>query len=69
MDHMVTETLSAVKKSGKAHGMDVDTPFFNNLPSIIEEATNPLSALGTEYRQQSYVTKYFPSIHVNYHIS
>ena len=61
-DHVVTKTLSAVEQSAEAHGMDITSPFFKNLPNIVENESNPLSALGTAYRQQAYVSKNFPYV-------
>jgi len=54
-EHMVIESLTAVWQSCEAHGMDMSFPFFQDLPGIVENVSNPLATLGTEYRQQSYV--------------
>ena len=56
---MATKTLSAVEE---AHGMDTTTPFFKSLPDIVENVSNPLSALGTAYKQQVYVSNNFPYV-------
>ena len=61
-DHVVTKTLSAVEQSAEAHGMDLTSPFFENLPKIAEDVSNPFSALETAYRQQTYVSKNFPYV-------
>jgi len=54
-EHMVIESLTAVRQSCVAHGMDMSSPFFQDLPGILENVSNPLATLGTAYRQQSYV--------------
>ena len=61
-DHVVMKTLSAVQQSAEDHGIDTDTPFFRSLPDIAENVSNPLSSLGTAYKQQSYVAKNFPYV-------
>ena len=61
-DHMVIESLTAVRQCGEAHGMDMSSPFFQDLPGILENVSNPLATLGTAYRQQSYVKKNFPYV-------
>lgn len=61
-DHVTSQILSAVEQSAEAHGMDVTTPSFRNLPNIIDSVSNPLTTLGTMYRQQTYVSKNFPYV-------
>ena len=61
-DDIITKTLSAVEQSAESHGMDVTTPFFRNLPNITDNLSNPLSMLGTAYRQQMYVSQNLPYV-------
>ena len=59
---VISKTLSAVEESAEAHGMDITTPFFRNLPNITDSVSNPLTTLATAYRQQAYVSKNFPYV-------
>ena len=61
-DHMVIEALSAVRGLGESHCMDINSPFFQDLPETLESVSNPLAQLGTAYRQQTYVAKNFPYV-------
>ena len=57
LNNLVGKAQAINRQSAEAHGMDITTPFFKNLPYIVENVSNPLSALGMAYRQQACLQK------------
>ena len=50
-DATITNTLSTIVLSAETCGLDTESKFFQELPSMLDNLTSPLDSIGTVYQQ------------------